>query len=86
MIARSVLFCPEGTLSGADLRFDSVSGKNVSSRPLSAADEAERRRIVDVLDRSAHNQTRAAKLLGISRRTLLSRLDALGMPRPRKDQ
>ncbi len=86
VIARSVLFCPEGTLSGADLRFDSVSGKNVSSRPLSAADEAERRRIVDALDRSAHNQTRAAKLLGISRRTLLSRLDALGMPRPRKDQ
>jgi transcriptional regulator with GAF, ATPase, and Fis domain len=49
-----------------------------------AIPEEERRRIIDALERSAGNQTRAAKLLGISRRTLLNRLDALGLPRPRK--
>ncbi|WP_146646323.1 sigma 54-interacting transcriptional regulator [Labilithrix luteola] len=51
---------------------------------LVSADEAERRRIAEALERSVGNQTRAAKLLGISRRTLLKRLDSLGFPRPRK--
>jgi two-component system response regulator AtoC len=42
------------------------------------------RRIRDALEKSAGNQTRAAKLLGVSRRTLLKRLDAMDVPRPRK--
>jgi two-component system response regulator AtoC len=50
----------------------------------SELEELERRRIVDALDQSAGNQTQAAKILGISRRTLLGRLDAYGLPRPRK--
>ncbi|MFZ5476800.1 MAG: sigma-54-dependent transcriptional regulator [Myxococcota bacterium] len=45
----------------------------------------ERQRIVDALERHAGNQTRAAEELGISRRTLLHRLDEFGLPRPRKD-
>jgi DNA-binding NtrC family response regulator len=44
----------------------------------------ERRRILDALEKSAGNQTKAAKLLGISRRMLLNRLDDYGVPRPRK--
>jgi transcriptional regulator with PAS, ATPase and Fis domain len=44
----------------------------------------ERRRIAEVLERCAGNQTQAAKLLGVSRRTLVNRLEAYGMPRPRK--
>ena len=47
-------------------------------------DDAERRRIVGALEQSAGNQTRAAKLLGMSRGTLVARLDAHGLPRPRK--
>jgi two-component system, NtrC family, response regulator AtoC len=46
----------------------------------------ERQHIVDALNRCGGNQTRAAKELGISRRTLISRLEAYGLPRPLKDQ
>ena len=45
--------------------------------------EVERRRIEDALAACAGNQTAAAKLLGISRRTLVTRLGDLGLPRPR---
>ncbi len=44
----------------------------------------ERERILDALQRCAGNQTLAAKMLGISRGTLLTRLDTYGIPRPRK--
>jgi two-component system, NtrC family, response regulator AtoC len=44
----------------------------------------ERQRIVEALQQSGGNQTEAAKLLGISRRMMLGRLDAYGLPRPRK--
>ena len=44
----------------------------------------ERRRIVEALDRCAGSQTRAAAQLGISRRMLVYRMDADGLPRPRK--
>jgi DNA-binding protein Fis len=37
------------------------------------------------LNDAGGNQTRAARILGVSRRTLLNRLDALDLPRPRKD-
>ncbi|HKA90115.1 MAG TPA: sigma 54-interacting transcriptional regulator [Haliangiales bacterium] len=44
----------------------------------------ERQRILDALKDCAGNQTKAAKLLGMSRRTFLNRLDAYGISRPRK--
>jgi two-component system response regulator AtoC len=44
----------------------------------------EKQRIVDELARCGGNQTHAAKALGMSRGTLLSRLDAFGLARPRK--
>jgi DNA-binding NtrC family response regulator len=43
----------------------------------------ERRRIVDALERTAGNQTEAARVLGVSRRTLVRRLEEYGLPRPR---
>jgi transcriptional regulator with PAS, ATPase and Fis domain len=44
----------------------------------------ERDRIANAIARCGGNQTKAAELLGISRRALLNRLDAYNLPRPRK--
>jgi DNA-binding NtrC family response regulator len=44
----------------------------------------ERQRIVEALAACGGNQTEAAALLGMSRRTLISRIAEYGLPRPRK--
>lgn len=49
-------------------------------------DGSERQRVIDALAACGGNQTRAAKMLGIARRTLTTRLDKLNIPRPRKDR
>jgi DNA-binding NtrC family response regulator len=46
-------------------------------------DELERQRIKNALDLEGGNQTRAAKRLGIARRTLLYQMKDLGIPGPR---
>lgn len=48
------------------------------------SESAERRRIVDALGKAGGNQTTAAKILGMSRRTLVYKLGQLAIPRPRK--
>jgi len=45
--------------------------------------DLERERILEALEECAGNQSRAAELLGMSRRTLVNRLTAYGVPRPR---
>ena len=47
-------------------------------------EQLEGQRIVEALEACGGNQTRAAETLGISWRTLVNRLDAFGLPRPRK--
>jgi transcriptional regulator with GAF, ATPase, and Fis domain len=44
----------------------------------------ERQRIAQALEAGHGNQSRAAEILGVSRRTLINRLDEYGLPRPRK--
>jgi two-component system response regulator AtoC len=44
----------------------------------------ERERIIEALKACSGNQTRAAEKLGISRRTLINRIEAFKLPRPRR--
>ncbi len=55
------------------------------TRPMRAEIRSlERERIISALDECDGNQTQTAKLLGISRRTLTTRLAEFALPRPRK--
>jgi Nif-specific regulatory protein len=60
---------PAEQASDGDAIFDSLADEGVS------LDEMERRMILKALEKTGGNQTRAAKLLGITRRTLGYRLD-----------
>jgi transcriptional regulator with PAS, ATPase and Fis domain len=44
----------------------------------------EREQIIQALAKTHGNQTQAAELLGLSRRALIKRIEAYGLPRPRK--
>jgi two-component system, NtrC family, response regulator AtoC len=65
---------------------DAVSGLGLHEDARRAARELERRRIAEAMERCGGNQTRAAKLLRISRRTLVARLTEYGFARPLKDR
>jgi len=58
----------------------------VLKRPkeLDALIHAERDRVIRALEECGGNQTRAAKMLGMSRRTLINRLEQWQLPRPKK--
>jgi DNA-binding NtrC family response regulator len=84
LMERAALFTDGVEVRLADLPRDAIGElEPTPASPPTAADD-ERARIVDALERCGGNQTRAAALLGMPRRTLVRRLDELGVPRPKK--
>jgi two-component system, NtrC family, response regulator AtoC len=75
VVERSALLARGATLSAGDLVWDERGGEGATD------DEAKQIRVA--LARCEGNQTAAAKLLGVSRRTLVYKLSALDLPRPR---
>jgi two-component system response regulator AtoC len=88
LMERATLVSDSDRLEPADLMFDgnpaAPAGPGPAEPPLEGPDLAERRRIEDALSACAGNQTQAAKLLGMSRGTLVARIGAFGIARPRK--
>jgi two-component system, NtrC family, response regulator AtoC len=60
----------------------SSGGAPSSSRE--AATNATREQVIEALEKCDGNQTRAAEMLGVSRRTLINRMIEFNLPRPRK--
>ncbi len=79
VIERAALWSEEGLIHVHDLGFVEPSPPPPE---LSVDGAASRERIVAALHACAGNQTRAAALLGISRRTLITRLETFGIRRP----
>jgi transcriptional regulator with PAS, ATPase and Fis domain len=92
VISRAVLLCQGEPIQVDQLVLDSVRAR---SRPVPSPDtipvlptegqeiSEDHKKILDALRRCAGNQTRAAKMLGVSRSTLLQRLVKYGIPRPK---
>jgi two-component system, NtrC family, response regulator AtoC len=86
-IERAVLLQTAGTITAAHLPVDKIKTSVRAPSPdpdasVEPATEADRIRLV--LERCGGNQTKAALELGMSRRTLVNRLNDLGLPRPKK--
>jgi len=54
------------------------------TRPSASVGNGERERLVAALAEGAWNQSRAAEILGVSRRTVIRKMERFGIPRPRK--
>jgi transcriptional regulator with PAS, ATPase and Fis domain len=89
MLERAVLLANDRMLGPDDLPLDKLTAqplvKAADAHPAVAPDvEGERAKVIAALELHGGNQTLAARALGISRRTMLNRLDAYAIPRPRK--
>jgi DNA-binding NtrC family response regulator len=91
VVERAVLLCEGDQLLPVHLpqKLSSLPppasrGVDPRSRLLQEMEQVERQRVIDALAQCGGNQTQAAEVLGISRRTLVTRLGLLDLPRPRK--
>jgi DNA-binding NtrC family response regulator len=84
-VERLVVFADGGDIHAADVERDAARSRPLGSEPVSATslgerrEEAERRAVQEALTRAGGNRTLAARLLGVSRRTLYNKLAELGI-------
>jgi DNA-binding NtrC family response regulator len=98
VMERALLLASSDVITPEELPLDKMRGTPVAPMPIAVAsvgppththavvpadDRSEYQRIVDCLARCNGNQTRAAKLMGMPRRTFCARLKAYNIPRPR---
>ncbi|MBL8947164.1 MAG: sigma 54-interacting transcriptional regulator [Myxococcales bacterium] len=94
VIERAVVLCDGSVLLPEHIVMEDVSPIATApavtaaapSTELATGEPDERARIVAALTQCAGNQTRAAELLGMARKTLGIKMDALGIPRPQKSR
>jgi transcriptional regulator with PAS, ATPase and Fis domain len=81
VLERAIVLSDGGRIEPEHLVFDSPELAISDSLP-----NDEEARIRAALEKAGGNQTRAAEMLGISRRTLVNRLNQYALPRPLKDR
>jgi DNA-binding NtrC family response regulator len=90
VMERAVLLCTGPVIERDHLPMNKLQGSGVTSlsdsqkMAISGGARNERERIIEALAACAGNQSRAAQMLGIPRRTFVSKLDAYQIPRPKK--
>jgi two-component system response regulator AtoC len=81
---------PDVSVGEAPASAANVTASHEAGTPRAANDlhaeirSIERARIIYALERCAGSQSQAARMLGVSRGTLIARIKEYGLPRPRK--
>ena len=88
VVERAVALAGTSRIETEHLHLEPPSSGSLAVAPATSEPRPndERQRIIDALARCAGNQTRAAEVLGISRRTLVNRLGEYGLARPLRDR
>ena len=84
MAANSISFAPADSPLPPSSRPPAAAGAGGGGAAAAGGDVDDRDYVMRVLNEHGGNQSRAAKALGIARSTLIARLEAWGIPRPRK--
>jgi DNA-binding NtrC family response regulator len=88
VVERAVILAGSEPITAQHVQLDAEhDGRQPAPRAggaLPTPEGAERARIIAALEQCGGNQTRAARLLGISRSALVHRLDRFRLPRPKK--
>ena len=79
VLERALLFCKGEVLDREALRFDRSLAPDSSEPSAQTLDDAERRHIANVLDRSGGRVDEAARVLDLSRSSLYAKLKKYGI-------
>jgi transcriptional regulator with PAS, ATPase and Fis domain len=83
MMERTLVTAGDGPILVAHLP-EQVVAEDEGGGTATGTEAATKERVIEALEKCDGNQTRAAEMLGISRRTLINRIIEFDLPRPRK--
>jgi two-component system response regulator AtoC len=79
ILERALIFCEDGLIREEDIDLHE-GGSGPSAAPaLRSLDEMEKQAVIAALDSAGGNRTRAAELLGVSRKTILNKIKQYGL-------